>query len=147
MNRRLLIIIAIVVLIVGGFAYYKSSKQTFEAGEELTDSQVEAILAAVGKHIKLPTDETPLVATVADIELLLEREPFYTGAENGDILLLYPNAGKAILYAPDEDLIVNVGPIILDQNAQGDTAAPAATVPTADEGGDAGADDIPDETQ
>jgi hypothetical protein len=144
MNRRLIIIIAVAVILIGGLAYYKSSKQSFEAGQELTDAQVEDILASVGKHIKLPTDETPLVATVADIDLLLEREPFYTGADNGDILLLYPNAGKAILYAPDEDLIVNVGPIILDQNAQ---PAPTATVLTVDEGGDASADDIPDETQ
>ena len=146
MPRRLLVlIIAIAIILIGGFAYYQSSKQTFEAGQELTDDQVQDILASVGKHIKLPADETPLVATVADIDLLLEREPFYTGADNGDILLLYPNAGKAILYAPDEDLIVNVGPIILDQGQP--APAPAGTVPTADEGGDAAADDIPDETQ
>ncbi len=126
MKRGLLILIVAVILVVGGFAYYKSSHQTFEAGQKLSDSQVEDILTSVGRHIKLPAGETPLVATVADIDLLLQREPFYTGAKNGDILLLYPNAGKAILYAPDEDLIINVGPIILDQGA----TPPAAAVDT-----------------
>ncbi len=143
MNKRLLIGIALAVLVIGGAAYYRQH-QTPGAGEQLSDSQVQDILSSVGRHIKLPDGEKPLVATVADIDLLLEREPFYTGGKNGDILLLYPNAGKAILYAPDEDLIINVGPIILDQNAEG---AAGATTPTVDEGGDASADEIPDETQ
>lgn len=126
MNRRLLvIIIAAIILLIAGFAYYRSSTQTFEAGQQLSDSEVQDIVLAVSRHIKLPADETPLVATVADIDLLLEREPFYTGANNGDILLLYPNAGKAILYDQEDDILVNVGPIILDQDAEAEAGTGA----------------------
>lgn len=132
MNRPLLIGIIAAVLVIGGVAVYELKKGP-EEGQQLTDAQVRDILSSVGRHIKLPAGEEPLVATVADVNLLLEREPFYKGADNGDILLLYPNAGKAILYAPDEDIIVNVGPIIIDENAEAAAAAEAEAPAEEDE--------------
>jgi hypothetical protein len=123
-KRSLLIALAVIVILAGtAFAYYKTSHETFQAPAQLSDAEVGDIVSAVGRHILLPADEKPLIATVADIDLLLEKEPFYKGAKNGDILLLYPNAGKAILYNQEGDIIVNVGPIVLDQTADNGTTA------------------------
>ncbi len=119
MNKRALLIFIIVLLVLGGggYFYYRSSHDTFEAKQELSKEEIASILTAVGRHIRLP-DEEPLVATVADIDSLVATQSFYQGAENGDILLIYPTAAKAILYDPEGDVLINVGPIVLDEEAR-----------------------------
>lgn len=132
-TRTLLIAIAALIIILGvAFAYYTTSSETFSPNQQLSEEEIGTIVEAVGRHIILPEGEEPLVATIADITLLLEREPFYRGAKNGDILLLYPNAGKAILYDQEGDILVNVGPIILDQDAEAE-AGTGAEIDTAEE--------------
>ena len=58
----------------------------------------------------LPTNETPVLAEVADrskLEGTLKRK-----AETGDQILLYQKAGTAIIYRPSLDKIVAVEPIL-----------------------------------
>lgn len=127
MNKRSLLIAlaVVVVLVIGALLYYRSSHQVFQANQQLSEEEVQAILSSVGRHIRLPEGEEPLIATIADINMLMEREPFYAGAQNGDVLLLYPNAGKAILYDAEGDIIINVGPIVLDNEAPADASSEA----------------------
>lgn len=70
----------------------------------------------VGKIYALPKDETPTIATVIDKEKLKDQ-PFFANAQNGDKILIYTKAKKAIVYRPKEKVIVNAGPIALDQKS------------------------------
>ncbi len=118
MIKKLSIGLVVAILLLGGaaFAYRQFSHDTFEANQTLSEEEISSILTSVGKHIRLPNEE-PLVATVADIDALVATQLFYQGGKNGDILLMYPTSAKAILYDREHDILVNVGPIILDEEA------------------------------
>jgi flagellar basal body-associated protein FliL len=74
---------------------------------------VSNIIDDVGKLIVLPEDEEPTIATISDVEKLRDQL-FFVNAKNGDKVLIYAKAGKAILYDPVEKKIVEVAPINVD---------------------------------
>lgn len=88
------------------------------------------IVGKVGKLIVLPKDEIPVTATITDANALIQKEPFYNGSENGDIVLMYQKALKAIIYSPSRNIIVNVGPVYMPQEGQGNDATLAGTKAT-----------------
>jgi hypothetical protein len=70
-------------------------------------------IAAIAKKILLPKDRTaPRVAVIIDPSLLTLEQDFYRGAEVGDVLVIFEESKRAILYSPRRDIIVNVGPIV-----------------------------------
>jgi hypothetical protein len=94
-------------------------KNPAKIASQMEEAQVKEIVAKVGKIIILPTGEEPVVATINDATSLVKEQPFYKGAKNGDVVLVYQKAAKAIVYSPERNVIVNVGPIFLqDQQAQ-----------------------------
>jgi len=80
--------------------------------------EVKLLVAAVGKFIILPSEETPTVATVMDAKALIAEQTFYSGAVNGDKLLVYSKAQKAVLFSPSRNVLVNVGPVYFNNNEQ-----------------------------
>jgi hypothetical protein len=110
-------ILFVALLATGGAAAYLY----LQVQELQVDPQVKAqesidtLIADVGKLIVLPQDELPTVATVSDIELLRDQ-PFFARGSNGDKVLIYTTAGKAILYSPVSRKIVEVAPINLGRN-------------------------------
>lgn len=80
-----------------------------------TTQEVDTLLAQVKKLIALP-DEVPTVATVTDIEKLADQ-PFFASAQNGDKVLVFTNAKKAILYRSSSRLIIDVAPVNIGQSA------------------------------
>ena len=72
--------------------------------------EAKSVVEAVGKLIILPQNEQPTVATVADLSKL-QGQPFFANAQVGDKVLIYANAGKAILYRPSTDQIIELAPI------------------------------------
>ena len=69
-----------------------------------------ALLEKIGTHIMLPSNETPQVIPITNIEQF-KNQPFFRHAKNGDVLLLYTQNKKAILYNPEEDKIIDTAPI------------------------------------
>ena len=57
------------------------------------------------------TDVEPTVATIVNVEELRKNNAFYNKAENGDHLVV--TTERAILYDPDEDIILDVIPVQL----------------------------------
>lgn len=127
----LLVIVLLLVAAVSatGFLYYQTKQElirlTQPAGqEELAKKEVQAVVQKLGKLTILPEEE-PVVATIIDAPFLATQSAFYQKAENGDKLVVYPQAQKAYVYSPGRNIIVNAGPLVLDQNEQ----APEGTQP------------------
>lgn len=114
-----LIIFLLLVVSISGFIWYfinyqNAKKQilylsTPEAWEELAKKEVDSLLDNIGRHIILKKGEDPMIATISDIDSLISEQEFYKDAKNGDKLIIYSD--RAIIYDPDKDVIVNVGPV------------------------------------
>jgi len=110
----------IFVLIIGGAIGIFVTQQKPELfglnkGAAAAQAEVDATVAKVGKLIDLPTDEKPNVATVSDASKVKDQQ-FFRNAQNGDIVLIYTKAQKAILYDPKENKIVEVEPVSINNN-------------------------------
>lgn len=79
-------------------------------GQAQVQAETESLISKVGKLINLPADEKPTVATVTD-ESKIKDQVFFQKAQNGDIVLIYTNSQKAILYRPSENKIIEVGTV------------------------------------
>lgn len=93
--------------------------------QQATEKEVRTLVSEIGKHIVLPTDEEPTLATITDREKL-QNTPFFSRAENGDKVLIYVNAGKAYLYRPSSQKLVEVSSVNLQS-----TPSPEASPLTA----------------
>lgn len=87
------------------------------------------LLKRVGRLIILPKNETPAIATINNVEVLKKEQNFYTDAANGNILLLFLQSKKAIIYDRIKDQIVNVGPLdVRSRNVEAPESVSSSTV-------------------
>ena len=107
-------VLILVVLTTGGAAAYFYN-QLQQNPQVQVQEEIDTLVAQVGELLVLPEGEAPTVATVSDIELLREQ-PFFANAKNGDRVLIYTSARKAILYDPVANKIVEIAPINLGEN-------------------------------
>jgi len=124
----LFILILIALIAITGFAwsfkkYIEAKKEiinltSIEAQREMAQKEVQKLLEKVGKLIILPDDEEPTVATITDIEALRQEQSFYKDAQNGNKVLIYMQAKKAIIYDEERNILVNVGPIFVNEEPQ-----------------------------
>lgn len=125
------IILAVVVLIVGGvgvgvYQYRKVSTELAKVKDnpqsgQLTDDRQRELITEVSSKIMLPKEEKPTVAIVSDINRLKDQQ-FFANGQNGDVVLIYMNSKRAILYRPSEKKIVEVAPVNLSPNQQASVA-------------------------
>lgn len=121
----LFVLILIALIAIAGFAwsfkkYIETKKQltvatSVEGQQEMAKQEVNKLLERVGKLIVLPAEEEPTVATIADVEALKKEQSFYIDAKNGDKVLIYMQAKKAIIYDEERNILVNVGPIFMNE--------------------------------
>lgn len=78
----------------------------------IADQELEQVVGQVGALIDLPTDEKPTLMTVTDADKI-RSQTFFARSENGDKLLIYPTARKAILFRPSTNRIIDVATIDL----------------------------------
>jgi uncharacterized protein HemX len=114
-----LALLLIVAVAVGGYftVQYKKVKDNPQA---VSQAEQKSLIGKVGQLIDLPKDEQPSIATVSD-KAKLKEQAFFSKAENGDTLLIYTNAKKAILYRETTNKIVEVAPIAIDTSSAGTT--------------------------
>lgn len=118
----------LLIMSVAGFVWsyikyndYKSKVarlSTPEGQQEMVKKQTAELVNKVKRHIVLPANEEPTVATILDAVGLAKDQPFYKGAKNGDKVLIYVKAQKALIYNEKEDLLVNVGPVFIENKGQ-----------------------------
>lgn len=121
-------LVLIVSLLVSGYLFYqyKKAARIIDNPKELTKAQNKKIIEQVGKLISLP-DEEPTVASVLD-KNKLKDQPFFRNAENGDVVLIYTKAKKAILYRPSTNKIIEVAPINVGATGGTTVSTPSATI-------------------
>lgn len=114
-SKNKLLIIGSVLVMVAIFFYFQYQKMATElkkiksqtTTQGTNTDEVKKLVTEISKVARLPQDETPSVATITDVSKLKDQ-PFFKDAKNGDILLVFQNSGKAILYDPKEKKIVDI---------------------------------------
>lgn len=119
-----IVLILIVAAIIGVFAFmhYQKTQAIKNNPQAVQSAENEKIVVAVGKLMKLPS-ETPSVATVSDITKL-QSQTLFQNAQNGDKVLIFDKAKRAIVYRPSENLIVEIGNVVVEPGAE---VSPQAT--------------------
>lgn len=107
--------IAIIIIIsiaasVYFYLQYQVVKQQLSNPSGYSQQESKVLLEKLGKIMDLPTDEVPQIATVSDSEKL-RNQPFFSKAKNGDKVIIYSIAKKAILYDPVANKIIEVAPV------------------------------------
>jgi hypothetical protein len=122
----LLVMLGLVAVLVGaaGYFYMQYDKQKKEVArlsnpQEAARAETEQLKSEVASLIELPSGENPTIATVVDASKL-KSQAFFANAENGDRVLIFTQAKKAILYRPSTKKIIEVAPINIGEN-QGTT--------------------------
>jgi hypothetical protein len=83
-----------------------------EHPEQLAKSEADLYYEKISKLTSLPSDETPKINTVLDINQL-KGDDFFKNAQNGDKVLVFTNNKLAIIYRPSSGKIINSGPLIV----------------------------------
>jgi hypothetical protein len=109
-------LVAVVAIVAAGYLYnqVRVLKQDPQAAARV---EADALVAKVGKLIKLPEGETPTVATVSDAEALKDQ-PFFASAVVGDKVLIYTTAKKAVLYSVSLNKILEVAPLNIGEGSK-----------------------------
>lgn len=133
----LVIVIAAIALSAYFYTQYRSEQRRAQdlLGKTQGNAQkeVEELVGTISKLYELPTGEVPTVATVSDVAKL-SGQPFFAHAKNGDKVLIYANAKKAVLFRPDTNKIIEVGPVNLAPTtspvSKEETGTPSASATT-----------------
>ena len=133
-------ILLLIAIVVVGVLFYRADRDRREAERKLQETTqkleeikkssensgaaaAKRILERVRMLINVPTDPEPTVATITDIEALRKTNDFYKKGENNDNLIITKE--RAILYDPDRNIILDVVPIIINQDEQAKSASPS----------------------
>ena len=121
-------VLILIALVLGGSGYYFFFFFQFNSTAASEAAELKRVVTAVGKLMDLPQDETPVLATVTDREKI-KTQAFFARSENGDKVLLYTNLGRAILYRPSTNKIVDVTLINTTNTTDAPTDSPTNPPP------------------
>ena len=126
------LLLLLVLILVPSWYFYSQYQKALKSNPTVKtlDEQKsnKELIDKVGKLMILPTGETPTVATVSDLAKL-KNNPFFAQAKQGDKVLIYLKAKKAILYDPLINKIIDVGPIYIPSTSAKITPVPTVTTP------------------
>jgi hypothetical protein len=99
---------------------YQKIQKTLQKQQSPDDR--EKLITQVGKLIELPKEE-PTIASISDKEKL-KNQSFFENANNGDKVLIFTKAKKAILYRPSINKIIEVSKINLEASSSATSIVP-----------------------
>jgi hypothetical protein len=105
----------ILIALIGWLAYgYITTKNQLEQAKNApsSGSQSQQLENKVSLLVDLPQGETPTIATVNDASKL-KNQAFFANAKDGDKVLIYSKAGKAVLYRPSTNRIIEYSTVNL----------------------------------
>ncbi len=104
------ILILVAVAIIAGTTRTSVDERLSRPDIDEKDSQT--LIGRVGRLIDLPADEVPTIYTVSD-KNNLSKQVIFRHAENGDKVLIYVKARRAILYRLSTDKVIDAGPVYI----------------------------------
>jgi hypothetical protein len=119
-----LLLILVVIAVPSYYFYtrYQHSQALLANPSLAAKEEIKDTIAKVGRHLVLPAGEEPTLATVSDKEKL-KGQTFFAAAENGDKVLIYTTAKKAVLYRPSIDKVIELAPVFVNENVAGASAS------------------------
>lgn len=120
-----MLVIIITSLLFGGYFYYQFKKLRSNPNAQI-EKEAQDLLSQVAKIYLIPTGEEPTIATVSDPNAL-KNQSFFTQSQKGDKVLIFTKAGRAVLYRPSIDKIIETAPINNSTNDQTNTTPPEET--------------------
>jgi hypothetical protein len=129
--------IIIIIVVVGAiavsyyyYAQYRKAQKLLQSPTLVAAQEAKSLTAKVFALMELPKGEDPTIATVSDTKKLA-GQAFFVNSQNGDKVLIYSNAKKAILYRPSINKIIEVAPISTGVASQSSVPTTSITpVPT-----------------
>ena len=132
-NLKILLVVLIAVGSTGAAFYFYSQYQTIKKNPDLVyKGEDKKTIESISKYMELPQGEEPSIATILDITKLKDQK-FFENAQNGDKIIIYNSARKAILWRPTTNKIIEVAPLVLGDQAQ-TTSQPQTAAPVAASG-------------
>lgn len=125
-DKRLYVVIFLLMLALLPSIYfynkYQAVQKTLQKQKQLNLDDREKLIVQVGKLIELPKEEAT-VAVVSDKDKLINQS-FFQNAKNGDRVLIFTKAKKAILYRPSINKIIEVTQINLEDSSSASVVTP-----------------------
>lgn len=112
----------VLLLVVGGslaaagYFYYQYQKVKKDPNLIATE-EVKLVTGSIKRFMELPNDEDPTLATVTD-QAKLKDQDFFKNSLNGDKVLIYTKAHKAILYRPSTNRVIEFAPLTFGAESQ-----------------------------
>lgn len=133
LNKKTIMLVGIgllLVLIAAAPSYYfyteySKAQMQLKNPTKAAQMELEETIKKVSKHILLP-NEAPTMATVSDVSKL-NGQAFFANAKNGDKVLIFSQAKKAVLYRPDQDILVEVSALEVAEKKASTSPSPAPT--------------------
>lgn len=123
LSAVVIFVVVVTSLSFGGYFFYKYQKLTANPNAA-AQKEAKDLLAKVAEIYLIPTGEEPTVATVSDPNAL-KNQSFFSSSLKGDKVLIFAKAGKAVLYRPSINKIIETAP--LNRNDQQNTTQPEST--------------------
>ncbi len=110
-----IVVVALIFLIKDRITLQGKVDKLSSTSSSPAQDETQELVDRLNKFMELPSDEKPTLATVSDVESL-RTQTFFKNAQNGDKVLLYATAGKAILYRPSTQKVIEVSALNTSTN-------------------------------
>ncbi len=108
-------LIALGAVVLGALVFF--AYNYFDTRSKLVnikDTEVQNLVSEINKYLELP-NETPTMATISEASKLKDQV-FFKNAQNGDKVLIYSQAGRALLYRPSTHKVIEYSRVNLNTN-------------------------------
>ncbi len=129
-SNIIIFVIIFTSLAFGGYFYYQYKKLQNNPNT-VAQKEAKDLLSKVAEIYLIPTGEEPTVATVSD-PTALKNQAFFSSSQKGDKVLIFTKAGKAVLYRPSINKIIEIAPINNNSNAKNTTPPEETSGPLKD---------------
>jgi len=114
------VFVAVILALASGSvataAHYYNKYQKVKDPQVVAQGEAQDLAKKVDRLMSVPQNETPTIATVSDKEQL-KGHALFANAENGDKVLIYATAKKAVLYRPSQDKVIEAAPLKSETSA------------------------------
>jgi hypothetical protein len=112
-----IVILGVIVWLTYGYISTKNQlEQAKNSPSGTGTTQTDQLVGKVAQLVDLPQGETPTIATVNDASKL-KKQQFFASAKDGDKVLIFSKAGKAVLYRPSTNRVIEYSTVNLSSSS------------------------------